>query len=259
MSSPSHIPPGPPADDASRADIGIVCALPMECAPLLERCQHVRKYSGGRFVFRGGRLDDVRIVVVETGPGASLAARGTRALIDAHRPDWVISAGFSGALTESVQRNHIVVGTAIRAADARELAFDLTFQGDAAAGQHAGRLLNADRIIRTVEEKRTLGEETGCLAVDLESFAVADVCREQSQKFLAIRVISDDFEADLPPEAVAIFSTSGVKRWGAVAGSLWNRPSSAQDLLQLRDQAHAAAESLAKFLIEMIDQLKPRS
>lgn len=256
MSSPPHIPPGPP-DDASRADIGLVCALPLESAAFLKRCEHVRKYTGGRFVFRGGRLGAIRVAVVETGPGAKLAARGTQALIDAHHPTWVISAGFSGALRPELKLGDIVVGTGIHTTDGRQLSLDLRYEPDPARGVHSGWLVNSDRIVRTVVEKKQLAESTSGLAVDMESFAVADACRTAGQKFLAIRAISDDLSKDLPAEAIAIFAANGYKRWGVVAGSLWNRPSSATDLWQLREQAATAADSLAAFLPEILEQLIP--
>jgi adenosylhomocysteine nucleosidase len=255
-SSPTQLPPASPSD-ASRADVGIVCALAIELAPFLKKCLNVRKYSGGQFVFRGGLLDQVRVAVVETGPGARLAERGTLALIDAHRPTWVISAGFSGGLAPEIQRNDVVVATGIRSPAGRELKFDIRYQAEPDKGIHVGRLLNTDRIVRTVEEKKSLATETGCLAVDMESFAVADACRQTGTRFLAVRSISDDLSHDLPPEAVAIFASGGVRRWGAVASSLWRRPSSASELWQLRDQAVESAQSLARFLFSVIEWLVP--
>ena len=41
-------------------------------------------------------------------------------------------------------------------------------------------------------EKHALAEQTGALAVDMETYAVAQVCRELHRKFLSFRVISDD-------------------------------------------------------------------
>jgi len=251
---PSHVPPGTEIDTA-RADIGIVVALHMEIAPFLDRCEQVHKYTGGPFVFRGGKLGLLRIAVVETGPGAALAARGTRALLDAHRPDWVISAGFSGSIVPTVIQGDIVVGTSIQSPDGRELKFDLRFEADPDSGLHAGSLFCAERILRTVTEKKLAATKTGCLAVDLESFAVADTCRAAGQKFLAIRGISDDLTADLPAEALAIFAAQGFKRWGAVAGSLFRRPSSVQNLWELRGQAMRAADALGAFLPKVIPSL----
>ncbi len=253
-SPPPQVPPGTSIDTA-RADIGIVVALHIEIAPFLDRCEHVHKYSGGPFVFRGGKLGQTRIAVVETGPGAVLAARGTRALMDAHHPDWVISAGFSGSLVPKVIQGDLVIGTSICSQDGRELKFDLKFEADPDSGLHAGPLLNSDRILRTVTEKKIAATKTNCLAVDLESFAVADACRAAGQKFLAVRAISDDLTADLPPEALAIFAAQGYRRWGAVAGSLFRRPSSAQNLWELRNQAVRAADALAGFLPKLIPSL----
>ncbi|QDT56451.1 5'-methylthioadenosine/S-adenosylhomocysteine nucleosidase [Caulifigura coniformis] len=251
---PPPVPPGPEFDTA-RADIGIVVALHMEIAPFLDRCEQVHKYTGGPFVFRGGKLGQLRIAVVETGPGASLAARGTRALLDAHRPDWVISVGFSGSIVPTVVLGDLVVATSIRSHDARELKFDVRFEADPDTGLHAGPLFCADHILRTVTEKKLAATKTGCLAVDLESFAVADTCRAAGQKFLAIRGISDDLTADLPAEALAIFAAQGFKRWGVVAGSLFRKPSSVQNLWELRGQAMRAADAMAAFLPQVIPSL----
>lgn len=253
-SPPPPIPPGNPIDTA-RADIGIACALAIEIAPFLARCEHVHKYTGGPFVFRGGKLGQRRIAVVETGPGAKLAARGTRALIDAHHPEWIISAGFSGSLTSTIVQGDLLVGTSIQSADGRELKFDLRFEADPDSGLHAGPLLNSEHILRSIADKKVAAEKTGCVAVDLESFAVADACRTAGKKFIAIRSISDDLTADLPAEAIAIFAAQGYRRWGAVAGSLFRRPASAQDLWKLREQAMRAADALARFLPTMIESL----
>ena len=255
-SPPPQVPPGTDINpDTARADIGIVVALHIEIAPFLDRCEHVHKYTGGPFVFRGGKLGSTRIAVVETGPGATLATRGTRALIDAHHPEWVISAGFSGSLVPTIVQGDVIVGTSIRSHDGRELKFDLRFEADPDSGLHAGPLLTAEKILRSVSEKKLAATKSGCVAVDLESFAVADACRQAGQKFLAVRTISDDLTSDLPPEALAIFAAQGYRRWGAVAGSLFRRPSSAQDLWGLRNQAVRASEALAAFLPKLIPSL----
>ena len=65
--------------DAAHADIGLVCALAIEVNPLLDRCSRVRKYTGGKFTFRGGRYDDIRIAVVQAGMGFANARRASRA------------------------------------------------------------------------------------------------------------------------------------------------------------------------------------
>lgn len=242
-------------DDLARCDIGIVCALPLELAEFVRRCERVRTYTGGDFVFRGGRYDGIRIVVVESGTGQARARRAAQALVDAHHPNWVLSCGFAGAIDERLKAGDIVVADRLLCGSQPPIQLDFRFPSDPARGWHVGGLLTTPEIVRTVAEKRKLAAETGALAVDMESYAVAEFCREQHHRFFAVRVCSDDLSADLPPEVLSLFGSTGAVRWGAVVGALWKRPSSAQDMLKLREQASLAAEKLAVFLDGVVKQL----
>jgi len=184
--------------DFTHAHIGIVHATAMEVAPFLDRCERVRKYSGGDLIFRGGLLGEIRIAFAQSGMGPGRATRATKALIDGHSPGWVISAGFSGALQENMKVGDIVVGNSIVDPAGTELAIDLKMESNPATGLYVGRLLMVDRIVRTVADKKALAEQHAALAVDMESLAVAQVCRESKIRFLAVRAISDDLSADLP-------------------------------------------------------------
>lgn len=250
------MPDVPPADDKAHADVGIVAALPIELGAFLDRCQRVRKYTGGPFRFRGGLFGEARVAVVESGVGFERARRATLALIDAHTPDWILSCGFSGGLSPAVKVGHIVLANSIVDEHGHEVAIDVAAPGDRTV--HCGRLLTTDAMVRTVEQKRALAEKHGALAVDLESFAVAQVCRDAGRLFMAIRSISDDLSADLPPEVFAVLGSSGTVRVGATLGAVWKRPGSVKEMWRLREQAQAAAESLAGFLADTIPALRAR-
>ncbi len=244
-----------PSQDPSHADIAIVAALPIELGPFLNRCERVRKYVGANFVFRGGKYEGIRVVVVESGTGFARARRAALALIDAHSPKWVLSCGFSGSLVPQIKIGHIVVADSIVDLHGQSLAIDVSFPADPARGIHIGRLLTHDAIVRLVSEKKALADQTGAVAVDLESLAVAQVCRETGTRFLAVRAISDDLSDDLPPEVLSLLGETGSVRLGAAVGAIWNRPKSLREMWQLRKVAHLAAERLATFLDGVVIQL----
>lgn len=250
------MPAEPPAKpDYAHADIGIVCSLPMEIADFFARCSKPHTYSGGNFVFRGGRYDNIRVAIVECGVGYARARRATEAMIDAHSPAWLLSVGFSGAMLPSMKVGNIVMGNEIVDTHGQRLAIDLHAGSDEAHGLFVGKFLTADEIVRTVAEKTRLHETLGAIAVDMESLAVAQVAREQKTKFMAVRVISDDMSADLPPEILSVLGGSGAVRIGAALGALWKRPSSMKDMLKLREHAQTAAKNLADFLDGVVHQL----
>src|SRR5262249_10279581 len=193
----SSMPDSDPKPDYTHAHIGIVHATAMEVDPFLGRCDRVRKYSGGKFIFRGGLFGDIRVALAQSGMGSGLAKKATQALIDGHSPAWIVSAGFSGALQSGMKIGDIVVASSIVDSVGTELAIDLKMPADPAKGLYVGRLLTVDYVVRTVEEKKALAERFAALAVDMESLAVAQICRQAKIRFLAVRVISDDLTADL--------------------------------------------------------------
>jgi adenosylhomocysteine nucleosidase len=255
-----------PAIDRVQADVGIVAALKLELDPFLQRCDRLKRYSGGDFTFRGGFLRDIRVATVECGTGRQRAERATQALIDAHAPRWLLSIGFSGALTDQLRIGDVVVAHRIVPADLEGdpdtagLKIDIKMVSDEAKGLYVGRIATARHIVHTVAEKQSLAARTGAIAVDMESLAVAEVCRERKVKFLAVRGISDDCSADLPSEVLSVLGGTGSIRAGAVLGALWKRPSSYKDLWRLRQNATLAADRLALYLISMLKQMvEPKS
>lgn len=244
--------------DLAHADVALVCALHMEIAPLFDRCEKPRRYVGGKFTYRGGRYRHIRLAAVECGGGPARARQATNALIDAHSPDWVVSIGFAGSLVPEVRAGSIFVADEVLEADTKKtLAIDLKMPADPANGLHTGRLVTTTHIVRLVSEKQALAEQSGAQVVDMESFAIAEVCRQREKKFLCVRVITDDTSADLPPEILTIFGKTGTLRAGAVAGAFFKRPSSVKDLWRLRGEVNEHALTLARFLDGVLLQLVP--
>lgn len=258
-SEPKQAPPEESVD-RSRADVGIVAALKLEIDPFLQQLDRVKRYAGGDFTYRGGFLKDIRIATVESGAGHKRAERATHALIDAHAPQWLLSIGFAGALNDDLQIGDVVVADRIVPANVPAeadagLRIDIKMPPDPKKGLHVGRIATAEHIVHTVDEKRTIAQRTGAIAVDMESLAVAEVCRERKVRFIAVRGISDDCSADLPSEVLSVLGGTGSIRAGAVVGALWKRPSCYKDMWQLRQNASRAAERLAWFLSSMLRQM----
>ena len=249
--------PSPPEStvDATHADIGLVCALPLELSDFLGQWSKVKTYTGGKFTFRGGFYHGIRLAMVESGMGTERARRATEALLEAHSPKWIISTGFCGALSSEMKVGDIVVANKITTRALDELSVDLGMASDAARGLYVGRTVTVDQMVRNVAEKKDLAEKTHSIAVDMETHAVAAVCQQKKTRFMAVRAVSDDMSADLPPEVLSLVGETGAVRFGAVVGALWKRPSSYKDMWRIREHAMLAGEHLAKFLDGVVRQL----
>ena len=248
----------PPTQKPPVCNVGLVFALSVEAGGLVDRLSGAIRTEGSGFVAREGGLDGRRIVIVESGVGRERAARATEAVILGHKPRWIVSAGFAGALDERLGRGDILMADAIVDPKDRQLAIDFKLQSESAASSHlhVGRLLTVDRVIRDPAQKRDLGKRHGALAVDMESMAVAEVCRSEKVRFLSVRVIVDAVDQALPRDIdLLVKKKSTAGRLGAAAGAILRRPSSIKDMWQLKEDALVASERLAKFLVGVLGQL----
>lgn len=244
-----------------KCDVGLVFALGIEAGGFEDLLTDVVTIRGGENVFRRGRLGSRRVVIAQSGPGCEAAARATTALIAAHEPDWIFSAGFAGGLDEKLRKHDILMVNRVVYQDGRHFSLDLKVDPDALAGTpgiHLGSLLTTDRIIRLPSEKHELGEKHGALAVDMETFAVAEACRRDKLPLIGVRIISDAVDDELPADLDRLMrQKTAVRKAGAVVGSILNRPGSVKDMLKLKEDALVASDKLAKFLESMIRQMGP--
>ncbi len=252
-------PGGDKPADRPACEVGIVFALGIESGGTVDRLESGVSIHGSGFLAREGKLQGRHAVLIESGPGCPAAARATEALIAGHRPSWVVSAGFAGGLSPDLRRGDILLADGVVHTAGQRLSIDLKVDPASLAqspGLRVGRLLTTDRIIRKPEEKRALGQAHEALAVDMETWAVAEICRREKVRFLAVRVINDAVDDELPRDVDRLLAQkTPARRLGAAAAVVFRRPSSLKDMYALRENALLASDRLATFLASMLQEL----
>jgi adenosylhomocysteine nucleosidase len=233
-----------------------VAALSAEIGFFTDRLTKVRKYSGPRLTVVEGEHAGKLVVLTVAGAGRKAAARGAGLLLEGHRPRWLISAGFAGALSPALRRSDLVLPSEVVAPEGQRFPVPMLGALPPLPRTTLGvRLLTSDRIIRTAQEKAELHRRFAADVVDMETSAVAQVCHERQVPFLALRAISDEAHADLPRELAALLTGSHSYRLGAALRAVWQRPATVKDLWTLHEYAQDAADRLAHALLAIIGQL----
>ena len=243
-------------------DVAVVFALSVESGGLVDLLQDRVTTRCHSHTEHRGQLNGRHVLVIESGLGQDAANAATADVIRLYQPNWVISAGFAGALQGELRRGHMLMAEEVVDVAGRKLSIGLTVDRasiEASPALHAGRLLTVDQIIRTRAQKEQLGEEHAALACDMETLAVALACQRAGAKFMSVRIISDSLDDELPKEVESMLSQDSlVGKLGAATAAIFRRPSSVKDMWKLKEDALKATDRLARFLTGVIDQL-PRS
>ena len=242
-------------------DTGFVFALRQEAVGILDRLKRCKTTRGNGWTFHTGRIEDISVAIVLSGVGQKNAEAATNILLDVFVPKLICSAGYAGGCSSRLKQSNICVPEQVmRGSDKQALDLSKRIPQRTSMMPNKLTLLTVNDVVESPEQKRTFYEQTGAELVDMETFAVAEVCRTREVPFLSIRVILDAVEDRVPHDITKILEhmDKGTSRFsGAILGSLWSRPSVVLDLVSLKRRALTAAERLAKFTVAELFRRKP--
>lgn len=227
---------------AVKAPVLLCAATRWEADPLIKRWG-LRRVDASR---HEGAVGGADIVLVKTGMGAVNAAAALDALVGPP-PRMAVSIGFAGALQPRMASGDLVLDVQGAALEIPEAAREIAARQNSPL--HFGRIAHSDVVLHLPRDKRELGERLRCSAVDMESEAVRRWAQARQTAMIAARVVLDDLDSPLPPEApagetardLAAFAWRNAGRWPSMV------------LLGLRQRR--AMARLAAFLEELLPRL----
>jgi adenosylhomocysteine nucleosidase len=196
--------------------VGILAALKEEIEPLVQSMEGVKTSKWGRRSIHQGRIGQSQVVAVAGGVGKVKAATCTQYLIDRFSIEAVICAGLAGAVNSRLHAGDVVISSKALEHDFdpgdpallkkfrrrwieadRELV-ELALQAGKELGLadrcRPGKVLTGDQAIVSHERRQWLWQTFRADCVDMESAAVAQVCRLNGVPWVVVRAISDSAE-----------------------------------------------------------------
>ena len=239
-------------------DTGFVFALRQEAAGILDRLKRSRTTKGDGWTFYTGKIGSRTIAVVISGAGQKNAEEAAKKLIGIFEPKSVCSAGYAGGLSSRLKQFTICVPEQIlRESDNQALDVSRPIPQQAQAVPDKLTLITINDVAETPAQKRALHERSGAELVDMETFAVAEVCRIRNVPFFSFRIVLDTVNDRIPKDIAGILGNldQGVSRLsGMILGNIWARPSVVLDFVSLKKCAFLAAERLTRFVLAEISR-----
>ncbi len=253
-----------PANAAARepqppCEIAILFASSVEAGGTIDLMRDRVTMHCASQVEHAGNLDSQRVAVVESGFGQLATATAALEAIRLHHPRWLICAGFASALGLELKRGHVLMANEVTDAAGERIPIDLHLDARSLQNNpalHVGRLLTIDHLVRASADRRQLALTHDARACDLETWGVAEACRQAKVRFLSVRIMTETVDDELPEDVERLLhQKTAAAKLGAAAGSVWRRPSVAKDLWRFNEDALKASDRLARFLSGLVTNL----
>jgi len=191
--------------------VGILCAGDREVLPFVPMIEDVRISEKAMLKIYDGTIEGVNVAVLFSGVCRVNAALAAQILIDTYGCDAVINAGTAGGMAASVGLLDVVVGAEavyhdvevdvmaefcpaenLRLFRADESLLSLARKVAEAFDRpvHFGRMATGEKFIAD-DGRDEINAALAPLSVDMETAAVAQVCRRNGVPFIAVRAITD--------------------------------------------------------------------
>jgi nucleoside phosphorylase len=202
----------------------------------------VSRTSDGEDARWTGRVGNTEVTAIHIGMGPTLTRLATARLFDETAADYkpvdhVMVAGICGGLDPALE-----IGTLINPEIVIEYKTGTTYRhsppGDA---PQAGKLITTEGVMLDSQLSQRFLED-GCLGVDMESSAVAEVCEAQGCPWSVYRCISDRiFDGLLDQRIVALGNPDGSGNASEIEALIAAEPELAMRLERLGHDAALAA------------------
>lgn len=244
--------------------IGLMGAFRDEIAGIRRRVTVESKVSFSEIEFSRGVYAGKEVVLSLSGIGKEKASRAAQLLVENFPIRALIFLGIAGALHPSLRVGDIVIGKRIflQTSTGRPFSSDerlVELAGGACDRLgwkfFRGDLITVPKIIASSQEKREIYEETGALAVEMETAAAARWAARKRIPFLALRSISDAADYTFKVDISQITDPQGELNLGKTLRYLLFHPTALWELGRMKGNVTKAAsrlEPLARAVLERL-------
>lgn len=219
--------------------LGLVTGLALECR-LAERATPA--------LFQKNKISAIPVA------GQAEAARDAVGRLAESGAEMIVSFGFAGGLAPDLPAGCLLLPKTLRCAGRDDIAVDQKAEmAEGAVGLlvgttplSRGALLTVETPLATVEDKRAAHDRFDAVAVDMESYWVAEACRQAGLGFLALRAVSDPVERALPASASRAMGPDGDLQIGSLLAGLLSRPGDIPELVRLGLDSRKASAALGR-------------
>jgi nucleoside phosphorylase len=226
--------------------IAITFALPAESSEFLRRLGNKSRVDRNGIRTTRGTIDDRTIEVLHTGVGEKVCRERIGKFLQNQQLEFLISAGFAGALNDQLQVGDLLVARNFSTVDLRRSFFS-------SEPFRMADLLTLPVLIDSRTERDHIARTTGAGAVDMETEFITRACAEHAVPLLSLRVITDTPREPFPAPPKVLFDIERQRtHMLKLARFFLTHPNRVARLIQFARGIARARRTLARALVAVV-------
>jgi len=245
--------------------MAIITACAHEAALVRRRLRVQQQTTGAAGLLWQGTLCSQEVVVLQCGMGPERAAQAVLWLGQHYQLAGVLSVGFAAGLQAELARGEAILVTKILAPcdtpgaaggaadtglrpDARLAHIAAMAVAQAAVVSHTGTLLSTSTVVTPAAAKREMGRRSGALAVDMESYGVAQAAAQSHLPCAVLRTIFDIANEPMTFPVTTCLTPAGFLQPWRLVGCLARHPGLLLQLPHWWRTSYVAGRHLQRWL-----------
>ena len=245
--------------------VGLIAAMPQEIAPFLRRVGRYERFKLASYLAYRFRMLDLDVVLLRSGVGLERAAAASRALLEATRPELLVSFGVAGAFLPGLHVGDVIYaaqGVCLLDDAADPASYQPLAQMSPLAQQAVSDVLQPLRAsffpgailtTRGSQVVQSLPPHIQNPVLEMETAGIARVAAaEGAVPLLALRAVSDSVEQPLPFDLAGLYDEQQNLRIRRIVGTLIRNPRRLAQSIQVSQNVNRASNNLSVALFEAL-------
>lgn len=228
--------------------IGITFALASESSDLIRQLGQAEEVDG----LLWGKIAGREVTIVHTGVGSSDCNERVEILLHKARPEFVITSGFAGAISEQLQIGDLILAENFSDPTLLGLATEILQDRKA----RTLKLFTSTTVVDSISKRNEIARDSGAAAVDMETGAIVAICKAHGMPLLSLRGVTDAPNDPFPAPPDILFDLERQRTdYGRLFAYLLRHPGSIPKLMRFSRRIAQVRATLTDALIALVKEL----
>ncbi len=245
--------------------LALFSAFPQELKFILKNLR-AEKVRNSPFFIWSARAASKEIIIVQSGMGTINSEAAWKYVNEEYRPDYIISAGFGGALYDGAAIGDLIAASGVLlypdaakdTADRQRNCLEIPGMKDvirkmkSADMVHEGTILTLRYRLTKTEIEEELLQGLSFPVCDMETFPLAKLSMLEGLPFFAVRAVTDRAHEEIPQELFGVTDTYGNYSLSGALRIILGNPALIPSCIRMGKNAWLASRKLCRATEELI-------